>query len=76
MFVSDKDGEPLRWPDGGFVRAVRASTLRELLSKLEDDPLLYVNRVGNLSITTDDIGNLIGIIDFGSEVIELYEDGN
>ena len=76
MFVSDKDGEPLRWADGGFVKAVRASALRELLSKLEDDPLLYVNRVGNLSITTDDVTNLIGMIDFGSEVIELFRDSS
>jgi hypothetical protein len=73
MIAKDDDGELIELKGGGFLKIVRASRLRSLLAELDGDPFVAVNRVGNLTILTDDF-NYIGFIDFNEEEIEYPAD--
>ncbi len=71
MIVLDDDGEFVQLEGGGYFKIMRVSALRRILDEIEGDPFVYVNRVGNLSLCTDDY-QIFGIIDFNGEEIELF----
>ena len=73
MIAKNDDGELIELKGGGYLKLMRASKLRELLAELDGDPFVGVNRVGNLTILTDDF-NYIGFIDFNGEGIEYPAD--
>lgn len=56
---------------GFHLKWMTVKRLKEILSELEDEDLLYANRVGNLTVGRDGIYQ--GYIDFNSEVYEDFD---
>jgi hypothetical protein len=55
--------------DAGFVEKwISVKQLKSILNTLQDDDLLYPNRVGNLSVVREDVQ--IGYIDISDEKYE------
>ena len=60
--------------DASFLeKSITNAKLKEILSKLKDDCILYPNQVGNLSVVHD--GLFVGYIDISSETFESAIDG-
>jgi len=57
---------------GFFHKWMTVGRMREALSGLEDDDLIYPNRVGNLTVCRGK--DYIGYIDFNSEIYESWDE--
>ncbi len=53
-----------------FRRWLTVKQLKQILSQLDDENVLFPNRVGNLSVVRDAEQRMIGYIDFNEEKFE------
>jgi len=74
MIVTDDDGSFVKLEGGGYFKVMRVERLRELLDDLDSDLYICVNRVGNLSILNSKLTIHLGMVDFNSELFELWDE--
>ena len=56
-----------------FRRWLTVKQMKQILNELDDDDVLFPNRVGNLSVIRDSERRMIGYIDFSEERFEAVE---
>lgn len=57
-----------------FRRWLTVKQMKQILDQLDDDDVLYPNRVGNLSVLRDSERRMTGYIDFQTEQFEAPDD--
>lgn len=85
MIYTDENGDFVRVEGMWNYKYMKVSRLKELISELEDDDEISVNRVGNINVyrptgeesleNGDPDFRWIATINIGSEEIKLWEEG-